>query len=156
MRPVFSFSLIVVCLLATAARADENDKTKTKPAEKPQFTEKGHTIDKLELVQKRLKDKEAVLIDVREQDEWNEGHLKQAKLVPLSAIRKDQITKDMLKSLPKDKPIYCHCRSGGRVLVAFKYLKKKGYDIRPLQDGYENLLKAGFEKSEFAVPSPKE
>jgi rhodanese-related sulfurtransferase len=45
---------------------------------------------------------------------------------------------------PKDKIIYCHCRSGRRCLTAADILKKQGYDVRPLKAGYEDLLKAGF------------
>ena len=46
--------------------------------------------------------------------------------------------------LPMDKIIYCHCRSGGRVLMATSILEKLGYDIRPLKAGYSELLMGGF------------
>ncbi|HIA20390.1 MAG TPA: rhodanese-like domain-containing protein [Planctomycetaceae bacterium] len=107
-----------------------------------------HTKDSLETVKKRIKEKKAVLIDVREQNEWDAGHLKGARLIPLTRIR--QGVKE--KTLPKDKIIYCHCRSGGRVLIATSILKPLGYDIRPLKQGYQQLLAAGFEK---AADSPK-
>ena len=51
-------------------------------------------------------------------------------------------------TLPKDKPIYLHCRSGARSLKAAEILKAKGYDVRPLQAGYGQLVKDGFEKAE--------
>ena len=53
-----------------------------------------------------------------------------------------------VKQLPKDKVIYCHCRAGGRALLAADILKKLGYDVRPMKEGYEDLLKAGFIKSD--------
>ena len=109
------------------------------------FTEAGHTVDTLGTVKKRITAKEAVLIDVRERDEWDAGHLKQAKLVPMSVVKADQLTEKMKKSLPKDKPIYCHCRSGNRVLKVSKLLRAQGYDVRPLKAGYADLVKAGFE-----------
>jgi len=115
------------------------------------FTQAGHTTDALDVVRQRLKDKKAVLLDVREKAEWDAGHLKSAKLVPLSVVRTEKLTKEMQKNLPKDKPVYCHCRSGGRVLFVSKLLRAKGYDIRPLKAGYETLLTNGFEK---AVPTP--
>ncbi|MFP6603469.1 MAG: rhodanese-like domain-containing protein [Pirellulaceae bacterium] len=102
-----------------------------------------HTKDSLETIKKRIKEKKAVLIDVREQGEWDAGHLKAAQLVPLTKLRAG--VKE--KTLPKDKIIYCHCRSGGRVLIATSILKPLGYDIRPLKQGYQQLLKAGFEKA---------
>ncbi|HAY80898.1 MAG TPA: rhodanese-like domain-containing protein [Planctomycetaceae bacterium] len=99
-----------------------------------------HTKDTLEQVKKRLADKTAVLIDVREQREWNAGHLKNASLVPLSKIRKGTNP----KVTSKDVIIYCHCRSGGRVIPAADILQKRGFDVRPLKAGFEDLLKAGF------------
>ena len=50
--------------------------------------------------------------------------------------------------LPKDKPIYCHCAAGVRVLPAADILQKHGYDARPLKPGYKDLLRAGFPKAE--------
>ena len=37
--------------------------------------------------------------------------------------------------------------SGARSLIAQELLKKEGYDVRSLKQGYEDLLKAGFEKA---------
>ena len=45
-----------------------------------------HTKDSLATVKKNLKEKKAVLFDVREQREWDAGHLQQALLVPLSKL----------------------------------------------------------------------
>ena len=88
----------------------------------------------------------AVIVDVREQAEWDNGHLKASSLVPLSELSKDGAV--IPASLPKDKPIYLHCRSGARSLKAAEILKAKGYDARPLQAGYGQLVKDGFEKAE--------
>ena len=112
-----------------------------------EFSRAGHTTDDIEIVRRRVKSKAAVLLDVREKNEWDSGHLKDAKLVPLSAIRSDKLTAAMKKSLSKDKPVYVHCRSGGRVLTVSKILRQQGYDIRPLKLGYQSLLKRGFEKA---------
>lgn len=120
-----------------------------------QFTPAGHTMDKLPEVKQRLKDKTAVLLDVREQNEWAAGHLAQAKLVPLSVIKSGQLTKDMQKVLVKNKPIYVHCRSGGRTLIVAELLRAKGYDIRPLKSGYSKLLEAGFVKAKPKTAAPK-
>ena len=114
-------------------------------------TPAGHTQDSLKTVQKLLADQTATLIDVREQNEWDRGHLADATLVPLSRINaavRSGGDSDLLKSLPQDKIIYCHCRSGGRVLQATKLLEPLGYDIRPLKSGYADLLKADFPKAE--------
>lgn len=128
--------------------ADDTANTaKLKPIPKAEFTNAGHTVDKVEDVQEFVKSKRAVLLDVREQNEWDAGRLKLAEFVPLTMIRNGELPDEIVKKLPKDKPIYLHCLSGGRVLMAAEILQPKGYDIRPLRSGYEKLLKAGFEKA---------
>jgi phage shock protein E len=69
-----------------------------------------HTSDSIKTVKERLKKKKAVIIDVREKREWDNGHLEQAKLVPLSKLKDSTELKELMKKLPKDKKtiIYCH------------------------------------------------
>ena len=115
---------------------------------KSKFTADGHTEDALADVKARVESKKAILLDVREDDEWQDGHLKHAKLFPFSIVRKGELTPKMKEALTKDKPIYLHCAAGGRVLSVAKLLRDKGYDIRPLKSGYDDLLKKGFEKAD--------
>ncbi len=105
-----------------------------------------HTTDPIDQVKSSVAAGKAVLVDVREQAEWDNGHLKAAQLVPLSLLNKDGA--EIPASIPKDKPVYLHCRSGARSLKAAEILKAKGYDARPLKDGYGQLVKDGFEKAE--------
>lgn len=107
-----------------------------------------HTKDSLETVKARLKDKSAILVDVREQKEWDEGHIQDARLVPLSELKKGTEAEKIAKDLPKKKIVYCHCAAGARALAAADILKKQGYDVRPLKPGYKDLLQAGFPKAE--------
>lgn len=107
-----------------------------------------HTQDSLATVQTRLGDDSAILVDVRELNEWEAGHLQQAILFSLSSIP-DAIEKKTLgEHLPKEKIIYCHCRSGQRCLKAADLLQAAGYDVRPLKPGYQDLLDSGFKKGE--------
>jgi len=105
-----------------------------------------HTKETPAEVKKVLEQKKAILLDVREQSEWDEGHLKDAQLLPLSKLKKGD-SKELTKDLPKDKVIYCHCRAGTRALQAAELLQKLGYDVRPLKQGYKDLLEAGFPKA---------
>lgn len=105
-----------------------------------------HTKDPPETVKKALADKKAILLDVREQFEWDAGHLQDAQLLPLSKLKGDDL-KELIKDLPKDKPIYAHCKAGGRCLAAAEILIKLGYDVRPIKLGYQDLLEAGFPKA---------
>jgi phage shock protein E len=105
-----------------------------------------HTSDSLETVRANLKDQKAVLLDVRDRDEWDEGHLADAKLVPLGQLRKPGVD-ELLKSVSKDKIVYTHFAAGRRALDAAQILKTRGYDVRPLSAGFDELLKRGFEKA---------
>ena len=111
-------------------------------------TEKGHTVDSLEDVRKGLKEGTAVLIDVREQGEWDEGHLVDATLVPRSVLLEIAGEKDKVAAkIPSDKIVYTHCKKGGRAAKVAEELKEHGFDIRPLPQGYAELLTLGFEKA---------
>jgi rhodanese-related sulfurtransferase len=115
---------------------------------------KDHTTDSLDVVKKNLGEKKAVLVDVREVREWNMGHLKDAQLQPLSLLDKattDAATREKLvKDLPRDRIIYCHCARGARAQTAGDILTELGYDVRPLAAGFEELTKQGFQKAEPA------
>lgn len=104
-----------------------------------------HTKDSLETIQKSTADKKAVLVDVREAEEWRDGHVTGATFLPLSEL-KEATPEAIAKKLPKDKIIYTHCRAGIRSVKAAEILEKQGYDVRPLKPGFEDLIKAGFPK----------
>ncbi len=66
---------------------------------------------------------DALVLDVREQSEWADGHITRAKHIPLGQI------KSKLGELEKfkDKPIVVVCRSGNRSNTACGLLKKSGF-----------------------------
>ena len=66
----------------------------------------------------------AVVIDVREHQEWAEGHVPGARHIPLGDLSK------YLRELEKHKGhhVICLCRSGMRSARAAALLKKAGYD----------------------------
>jgi rhodanese-related sulfurtransferase len=103
-----------------------------------------HTKDSLDAVKQAVAQQKAVMIDVREPDEWQEGHLAGAGLLPLSALERGVPPQELAKILPKDRIIYCYCLAGGRCMEAAEMLKPLGYDVRALKPGYPQLVKAGF------------
>lgn len=113
-----------------------------------------HTGDTLQQVEKGLADKKAVLLDVRELREWQAGHLADAQFVPLSELAKKSKDPNFVQDLSQrlgqqdGNVVYIHCKSGGRCLLAADVLTKLGYDARPLKQGYEDLLKAGFKPAQ--------
>lgn len=106
-----------------------------------------HTSDTLPEVKKNVEQKKAVLLDVREKQEWEQGHVKGAILLPMSELQyKDRIDRQKLeKILPKDKVIYTYCKVGGRALACGKILEEFGYEVRSLKPGFDQLKAAGFE-----------
>jgi rhodanese-related sulfurtransferase len=106
-----------------------------------------HTTDSLETVKKNIEAKKAVLVDVREEKEWDEGHVDQALHAPLSELKKPEAARGVIARLPKNKIVYTHCVAGVRSLSAAKILRKHGVEVRPLKAGYDDLIEAGFKKA---------
>jgi len=66
---------------------------------------------------------EHIILDTREQDEFDEGHIAGAILIPYTEI--ENKAKEMLPD--KDKLILVYCRSGRRSKIAAESLAKLGY-----------------------------
>lgn len=102
------------------------------------------TTDTLPQVKQAIKKKQAVLVDVREKREWDQGHVEGAIFLPLSTL-KAGITKEQLEAkIPRGAIVYTHCALGKRALTAGDILEKHGYEVRCLRPGFNDLLKAGF------------
>ncbi|MFC7394253.1 rhodanese-like domain-containing protein [Scopulibacillus cellulosilyticus] len=86
--------------------------------------------------------RKAQLIDVREPNEFENGHILGARNIPLTQLK-------MRKSeIRKDKPIYLYCQNSMRSARAAAALKKMGCkDI--------SMLKGGFKKWSGKVKSTK-
>lgn len=70
---------------------------------------------------RELVENNAFIVDVREKDEYNKGHLINAVNIPLSELR------SRINEIPKDRPVYLHCRSGQRSYYAVMALQGMGY-----------------------------
>ena len=103
-----------------------------------------HTKDDLKSVKSAVESGKAVLLDVREKAEWENGHLKDAKFLPMSELTKSKGESFLKLKIDKKKVIYTHCGAGARALKACEMLKAEGYDVRALKPGFSDLLDAGF------------
>jgi molybdopterin/thiamine biosynthesis adenylyltransferase/rhodanese-related sulfurtransferase len=84
--------------------------------------------------------KSYVLLDVREKDEWREGHLEGALSLPRGflEIKVETAVPD------KSAPIITYCAGGTRSLLAGKILKEMGYqDVYSMAGGYSAWKNAG-------------
>lgn len=79
----------------------------------------------------------AVLLDVREPDEWELGHVEDATWIPLGELPQ------RFEELDRDQPVIVTCRSGGRSARAAKALNEAGYDAVNLVGGMAGWEKVG-------------
>jgi len=77
-----------------------------------------------------------MLLDVREQDEWDKGFIMGAQHAPLSSLLQGHIP-----DLPKDREIIIYCAHGIRSRNAAEFLKAQGYkNVANMAGGYEAWL----------------
>ena len=69
---------------------------------------------------RELSEKDAFIIDAREEDEWEAGHITNAVNIPLSQFR------DRLDEIPTDQPVYVHCRTAQRSYNMVRALHQLG------------------------------
>ena len=87
-----------------------------------------------------LKQEAPLLIDVRQLDEWNQGHIKGATLVPLDTLP-HQI-KDVCPDITQT--IYLYCQKGRRSHQAALILLSLGYrNVHELEGGIDTWIEAG-------------
>ncbi|WP_269608993.1 molybdopterin-synthase adenylyltransferase MoeB [Prochlorococcus marinus] len=85
--------------------------------------------------------KEILLIDVRDQNEYNQCSIKGSKLIPLSTIESGEAINE-IKILTAKKNLYVFCKSGKRSLRALKHLNKFGIRGINIEGGIEAWNKA--------------
>jgi NADPH-dependent 2,4-dienoyl-CoA reductase/sulfur reductase-like enzyme/rhodanese-related sulfurtransferase len=73
----------------------------------------------------------AVLLDVRDRDEFDEDHPAGAVNLPLHELR------SRLDELPRDRPLHVYCLVGQRAYYATRLLRLHGFDARNLTGGYK-------------------
>lgn len=73
---------------------------------------------------------EVHVVDVREQDEWDAGHIEGSAHIPLQ-----QLMTGHVEGLPTDRPIVAVCSSGNRSQVAALLLQARGHEAYNLEDG---------------------
>ena len=82
----------------------------------------------------------AVIVDVREKDEWDEEHIPDA-----THLSRGTIELDIEEKVPDlNALIICHCGGGGRSALAADSLQKMGYkNVRSMAGGFKAWKAAG-------------
>ena len=77
------------------------------------------------------------LLDVREDLEWDAGHVDQAVHIPMGRLN------DRIDEIPEDRTIVCVCRSGQRSRAVCDALNRAGYRAHNLEGGMHAWDQAG-------------
>lgn len=72
---------------------------------------------------------ETYILDVRTDEEYQFGHIRNAIHIPLDELREN------IKKLDKSKEIYVHCFTGLRSYIACMILKQNGYNVKNIVGG---------------------
>ncbi|MHB8669278.1 MAG: rhodanese-like domain-containing protein [Acidimicrobiales bacterium] len=83
----------------------------------------------------RLLEEGAVLLDVREPEEWDAGHAPGARWIPLGQLV--ERVAELGDGAESSAPIVAVCRSGGRSSQATAFLIAQGRDARNLSGGMQ-------------------
>lgn len=82
-----------------------------------------------------------ILLDVRQHNEWAQGHIDGAWHIEAGSLS------DLAHTIKwKDYPIVVHCARGNRSAIALSILEQKGFrDLSALEDGFSSWAHAGYE-----------
>ena len=88
----------------------------------------------------KLNTGDAVIVDVRDKDEWDEGRIPAA-----THMSRGTIELDIEEKVPDPNAmIICHCGGGGRSALATESLQKMGYkNVRSMAGGFKAWKAAG-------------
>lgn len=96
------------------------------------------TVDIAEL--KSMRDNGALVVDVREPGEWQEGHIEDAVAIPRGTLEM-KITE---VESDQQRPVVTYCASGGRAALAAATLQRMGYSEAVASEaGFDDLQAAG-------------
>lgn len=88
--------------------------------------------------------KELTVVDVRREDEWEEGHLEGAvhhSLIDMGGLGIDS----PVEGLPTDRELWVHCAGGFRASVAASLLARAGHRVVAIDDSFDNVADSGLE-----------
>lgn len=118
MKKILLITSILFCLLFTSCE-NVSDKDAYDEGEKEMY-EQISAEDAKEIMDSGI---DYIVLDVREQDEFDEGHISNAILIPYTEIENQ--AEEMLPD--KDELILVYCRSGRRSKIAAESLVNMGY-----------------------------
>jgi rhodanese-related sulfurtransferase len=127
-------SLILVLSGCVGAQAVVMDK----PADTIDLTQLADEVDPGTVAALQGQD-DVFIFDVREQEEYDQGHIPGITLIPMGQVP------DRLSEIPTDKTIIVTCRSGNRSGQVAEFLREQGYkQVHNMKGGIVAWEKAGY------------
>lgn len=135
MKRISLLFVIIACLILGLAACSSGSAT---PAKELDVANLAADIDVATVKAVQGRD-DVVLLDVREQSEYDAGHIPGVKLIPVGEVPA------RLNEIPKDKAVIVTCRSGNRSSQVAKYLRDQGYtNIHNMLGGINAWQQAGY------------
>ncbi|MCC6317489.1 MAG: sulfurtransferase [Gemmatimonadaceae bacterium] len=95
------------------------------------------TVD--EAIRRRADDPGVLVLDVREPNEWNLGHVQGAQLIPRGLLESN-----IEAAAPRERSVIIYCASGNRSALAADTMQQMGYrDVVSLRGGFRAWAEAG-------------
>jgi len=141
---LMTFAILVLALTACAASptvpapAPTASALAPTPASQVDVTKLGPTVD-VATVKALQGRSDVVVLDVREQSEYDAGHIAGVKLIPMGTVA------NRLNEIPKDKPVIVTCHSGNRSGQVTEFLRQQGYtNVHNMAGGITAWQQAGY------------
>ena len=80
-----------------------------------------------------LEESDAMMIDVRDPDEYKQDHLDEAVNIPLDELRQ------RMSEIPKEREIWAYCFVGQRSYFAARALSQYGYNVKNISGGFKTF-----------------
>lgn len=123
------------------AYEEPNETTSLRPEVPDRVEAQEQFINAVDLDEALEQHPEAVLIDVRNPEELEEGYIEGSHNVPLPQLFPEELP-NQIEGLEKDDKIYVYCRSGGRSERAMERLIEAGYtDVTSVDGGYSTYAR---------------
>ncbi len=131
MKMIYSIIFVSSLILAAISGCVST----TKPSEKAQYTDVS-----IQQAREMIDRSDVLILDVRTQEEYDVGHIKNSTLIPVQVLDK------RLNELPRDKKILVYCKSGSRSAQASQILVNNGFkEIYNMKGGITDWTNAGYD-----------
>jgi rhodanese-related sulfurtransferase len=130
MKPIYSIIFVISLILAALSGC-----ISTTTPEKTQYTDVS-----IQQAKEMIDRGDVFILDVRTQEEYDTGHIKNSTLIPVQVLDK------RLNELPRDKKILVYCKAGGRSAQASEILVNNGFkEIYNMKGGITDWTNAGYD-----------